>query len=575
MIPLERLEGFDACMTSLMQQWNAPAVGVAIVIDDVPVLTHGYGFRDFGKGLPFDASTRFPIASNTKLFVALAAGMLVEEGRLTFDTPLCNYLPELRFYDDILTRTVTLRDLLAHRTGITRHDMMTFGGTALPNEVFGRLHLMKPTNGLRETFIYNNVMYYAVAHVIEKLSGMSWTDFVRERILEPAGMHDTSFLYSALQEESNLAIGYTGYRDRRELRKLETTRTGDSPRPSGSMVSTLADISRWLSVLVNDGKSGDHQVISKNLLRETMAPAIPLPNVTAELYGWWESLNGAYGLGRQTEVYRGHLLASHGGDIPGFHSKVSTMPKERIGVSVFVIGDHCAALRDIVHYQLYERLLGLELTPWNERLHGVMVSARQAMSQARSSRYDDRIDNTRASHSLDAYAGDYTHDAYGTIAIAFENGELRLKFRAQDLPLKHYHYDRFDAEVEDPEDDARWRISFQTNHEGDIDRFVTKLVENEVVFARAEFVHAPEALERFAGSYETTAGLRFDVRVRDDDTLWLQVPGQRDERFVAARDHVFRIASAVGSTFEFIERDGEIVSLDQMTGAGRFVLRKV
>lgn len=575
MTPQERLEGFDDHVTSLLQQWNAPAVGVAVVVDDVPVLTRGYGFRDYDKRLPFDASTRFPIASNTKLFVALAAGMLVEEGKLAFDTPLCDHLPELRFHNDMLTRSVTLRDLLAHRTGITRHDMMTYGAAATPKQVFDRLHLMKPSAGLRETFIYNNVMYYAVAHVIERLSGISWTDLVRERMLEPAAMRDTSFLYSDLLDEPNLAIGYTEYRDRRELRKLDTKRKSDPPWPSGSMVSTLGDMSRWLSLLVNDGKIDDRQVISKSLLRETMAPAIPLPNSAPELHGWWESLGGAYGLGRQTEVYRGHLLASHGGDIPGFHSKVSVMPKERIGVSVFVIGDHCAALRDVVHYQLYERLLGLELTPWNERLLGLLEPARQAMSKARSSRYEDRVEDTKPSHPLEDYAGDFAHEAYGTIAIALENDHLRLKFRDHDLQLKHYHYDRFDAEVEDPEDDARWRINFQATHEGDIDRFVTKMVENEVVFVRKEFVHAPAVLQRFAGAYETAVGVRVDVIQRDDGTLWLRVPGQRDERFIAARDRVFRIASAPGSTFEFIERDGQIVSLDQMTGAGRFVLRKV
>ncbi|MBN3753071.1 serine hydrolase [Paraburkholderia sp. Tr-20389] len=575
MTQLDKLEGFDESVAALMQQWNAPAVGVAVVVDGEPVLTRGYGFREYAKRLPFDTSTRFPIASNTKLFVALAAGMLVEEGKLTFDGSLCDVLPELRFHNDILTRSVTLRDLLAHRTGITRHDMMTFGAAATPKDVFNRLHLMKPSAGLRETFIYNNVMYYAAAHVIERLSGMSWTDFVRERMLEPADMRDTSFRFAALLEEPNLAVGYTERRDSRELRKLDTKRTDDPPWPSGSMVSTLDDMSRWLTLLIDDGKAGERQVLPKSALHETMVPAIPLPNAATQLYGWWESLNGTYGLGRQTEVYRGHLVAFHGGDLRGFHSRVSVLPRERIGVSVFVIGDHCAMLRDVVHYQLCERLLGLDITPWNERFIELAASARQAMSQAASTRYADRIDNTTPSHPLEHYAGDYAHDAYGTISIVLEDGRLRLTFRDQNLPLAHYHYERFDAEADDPEDDARWRINFQSTHEGDIDRFVTKIVENEVVFVRKEFAHASAMLQRFAGAFQTATGIRVEVLERDDGTLWLRAPGQRDERFVAARDHVFRIASAPGSTFEFIESDGQIVSLDQMTGAGRFVLRKM
>ncbi|WP_109479830.1 serine hydrolase [Paraburkholderia sp. C35] len=575
MTPLDRLEGFDDSIAALMTQWNAPGLGVAVVIGDTPVLTRGYGFRDYDKRLPFDTSTRFPIASNTKLFVALAAGMLVEDGKLAFDEPLCTYLPDLRFHNDILTRCVTLRDLLAHRTGITRHDMMTYGAAATPKHVFDRLHLMKPSAGLRETFIYNNVMYYAVAHIIERLGCMSWTDTVRERILEPSGMHDTSFLYADLLDHPDLAIGYTEYRDSHALRKLPTKRTSDPPWPSGSMVSTPADMSRWLSVLASEGMAGDTQVLSKRLLRDTMAPAIPIQNVATEQFGWWEVLNAAYGLGRQTEVYRGHLLASHGGDISGFHSKLSVMPKEGFGVGVFVIGDHCAALRDVVHYQLYERLLGLDITPWNERLFGLLESGRRAISAARSTRHDDRIEQTSPSHPLRDYAGDFAHEAYGTVSIAVENDQLRFRFRHQDLALKHYHYDRFDAETEDPEDDARWRINFQSDHEGELDRFVTKIVENEVVFMRKEFAHAPETLQRLAGRYETAAGVCAEVLHRDDGSLWLRVPGQRDARLIASRERVFRIASAPGSTFEFLERDGEITSLDQLTGAGRFVIPRL
>lgn len=571
----DKLDGFDEAMSLLLRDWNAPGIGVSVIVDDAPVLTKGYGYRDFEKRLPFNSGTLFPIASNTKQFVAIAAGLLVEEGKLTYDEPLRDKVPSLRFSDNTLTSLVTLRDLLAHRTGIARHDMMTANSGACLKETFDRLRLMKPTAGLREKFIYNNVMYFAVGHIIELLSGQTWTDFVRERILLPAGMHDTSFRLDELLGRENLAIPFTERRDSRAMRRLDWELRDDPPRPSGGMVSTLDDMSRWVGVLMNDGKAGDKQVVPRGVLRETLAPSMPLPNAMAEAHGWWESLNGTYGLGRHTEVYRGHLLASHGGAIRAFHSQVSLMPKEQIGACVFVIGDHCATLRNVIHYQIYERLLGLDLTPWSERMRDLVTSARNALSKARKSQHADRVENTQPSHSLDDYAGQYVHDAYGMMDITVDGEHLRLRFRDEDLPLLHYHYDRFDAKNDDEGDVIRWRINFMSTLRGDIDRFATRIVENEVVFLRKPDQYDATAANRFVGSYESEVGFRFEVRQRNDRTLWLAVPGQTDAELMSSRRGTFRIPDEPGSTFEFVEVDGVVVSLDQMTNMGRFVNRKL
>jgi CubicO group peptidase (beta-lactamase class C family) len=572
---LDTPDGFDEAMSQLLREWNAPGIGVSVVVDGVPVLARGYGYRDWENRLPFDSQTLFPIASNTKLFVAIAAGLLVEEGKLTYDGPLRDKVPTLRLYDDWLTSNVTLRDLLAHRTGITRHDMMTSNARASYKEIFDRLRFMKPSTGLRERFIYNNVMYYAVGHIIELLSGQAWTDFVRERILLPAGMHDTSFRLEDLLERDNLAKPFTERNESEEIRKLDFELRDDPPRPSGGMVSTLDDMARWVAVLMNDGKAGNVQIVPPRVLRETLAPAIPLPNASAEAFGWWELLNGTYGLGRHTSVYRGHLLAWHGGDIRAFHSMVAMLPKERIGTSVFVIGDHCAPLRDVIAFQVCERLLGLDLTPWSQRLRELVSANKKGMSAARQDRYADKAENTQPSHALDDYVGRYAHEAYGTMTIDRDDEDLHLRFRDDDLPLVHYHYDRFDTRHPDNESDGRWRINFLSNHEGDIDRFVTKVVENEVVFLRQPDALDPSEISRVVGGYESATGVRLEVVQRAGDTLWLQVPGQPDAELLPGRRGLFRVADAPGATFGFIERDGVVVSLDQMTALGRFVNRKL
>ena len=167
----EKLKGFDAYVEQLLKDWNAPGVGVGIVMDNKLVFAKGYGYRDYEKKLPFTPTTLCPIGSNTKLFTAVAAGLLVTEGKLAWDTPIRNAVPSIRFYNDALNNTVTLRDMLAHRSGITRHDTIWYKSDFNRKELFERLKYLEPKEPLRQTFLYNNLMYAAAGYIIELQSG--------------------------------------------------------------------------------------------------------------------------------------------------------------------------------------------------------------------------------------------------------------------------------------------------------------------------------------------------------------------------------------------------------------------
>jgi CubicO group peptidase (beta-lactamase class C family) len=184
-----KLQGFDAYMEKTLKDWNAPGVGVGIVVKDKLVFAKGYGYRDYGKKLPLTPTTLCQIASNTKLFTAVAAGMLVEEGKLTWDKPVRDKVSAIEFYNDELNNNVTLRDMLSHRTGITRHDMIWYKADLSRKELFERIKYMEPKEPLRTTFLYNNMMFAAAGYIIQLKSGKTWEDFVRERIFQPLGMN--------------------------------------------------------------------------------------------------------------------------------------------------------------------------------------------------------------------------------------------------------------------------------------------------------------------------------------------------------------------------------------------------
>jgi CubicO group peptidase (beta-lactamase class C family) len=213
---------------------------------------------------------------------------------------------------------------------------------------------------MRETFLYNNLMFAGVGYMIELQSGKPWEQFVRDRILQPLDMQSTGYTISGMVAQPEHGVGFTEKRDSFDIYRIPYYEDIEGVAPCGAIVSNINDLSHWLIALMNDGRYQGKQVLPADVLKQTLQPAIALPNVNTEQRGYWEVLNSAYGMGRQTAVYRGHLMTFHGGDLPGFHSQVSFMPKEHIGVLVFVIGNHTAPLYNLISYNVYERLRSAE-----------------------------------------------------------------------------------------------------------------------------------------------------------------------------------------------------------------------
>jgi CubicO group peptidase (beta-lactamase class C family) len=568
----KRLEGFDAYMEKTLKDWNAPGVGVGIVVNDQLVFAKGYGFRDYEKKLPFTARTMSPIASNTKLFTAVAAGVLVEEAKLTWDKPVRESVPAIRFYNDQLNNTVTLRDMLSHRTGITRHDTIWYKSDFTRKQLFEKLVYLEPQQPVRTAYLYNNLMYAAAGYLIELQSGKPWEQFVKERILDPLEMTSTGYSIGGMLKQPEFGVGFTERRDSFELYRIPYYEDIAGVAPCGAIVSNIEDMSHWLIALMNDGKYKGKQVLPAEVLRATLQPAIALPNTALETRGWGEALNAAYGMGRQTMSYRGHLLTLHGGDLPGFHTQVSMMPQEHIGVIVFEIGNHSQPLYNIVTYNIYERLLGMSLTPWSERQLEIRLKNKKASTEARAKADEGRVPNTEASHPLEAYAGVYENPAYGVMTVKLEQGIPQFDFHKIRLPLARFHYDRFDTP--DDEENGKWSVNFRTNPQGDIDQAVMSLDEAEAIFVRKPDAIDPKLLPQIAGTYETPGGVKILVRVAPDGKLSLAAPGQAPVPLNQVKGLVFRTPQFSDVTLEFLLRDGQVTALRQREPGAEFTWPK-
>jgi len=568
----QRLEGFDAYMAKTLKDWNAPGVGVGIVVNDKLVFAKGYGFRDYEKKLPFTPATMSPIASNTKLFTAVAAGMLVEEGKLSWDKPVRESVPAVRFYNDQLNNTVTLRDMLSHRTGITRHDLIWYKSDFTRKELFEKLVYLEPQEPMRETFLYNNLMFAAVGYLIELQSGKTWEQFVKERIFDPLQMNSTSYSIADMLKRPEFGVGYTERRDSFELYRIPYYEDITGVAPCGAIVSNIEDMSHWLIALMNQGKYNGKQVLPAEVLKATLQPAIALPNTGLETRGWSEILNEAYGMGRWTASYRGHLIAFHGGDLPGFHTQVSFMPQDHIGVIVFEIGNHSQPLYNIVSYNVYERLLGMDQTPWSERQLEIRLKNKKAGTESRTKANEGRVPDTKPSHALTNYAGAYENSAYGVMNIAVKDNQLHFDFHKMRLPMTHYHYDRFDTP--DDEQDGKWSVNFRTNPQGDIDQAVMSLDEAEAVFVRKPDTNDPKLMTQMAGEYATPSGVKIQVALAPGGGLSLVVPGQPVLPLIQVKGLAFRTARFSDLIFEFVVQDGQVKGLKRKDPSGELTLPK-
>jgi CubicO group peptidase (beta-lactamase class C family) len=557
----KRMKGFDAYMAKVLMDWNAPGIAVGVVSGDKLLFVKGYGYRDYGKKLPFTDMSLFQIASNTKLFTAVAAGMLVDEGKLTWDKPIRESVPSIRFYNDELNNTVTLRDMLGHRTGISRHDSIWYKSDFTRKELFEKTRFLEPSAPIRQTFLYNNLMYAAVGYIVELLSGKTWEDFLRSRVFAPLDMPNTVFTVDEMTKSPDHAVPYTEKRDGFELYEIPIYSEQGGVGPCGAVISNIRDMSHWLIALMNEGRYGDRQVIPAKVLAATLEPAIGLPNTMAQAMDYWELLNSAYGMARETASYRGHLLTSHGGDLPGLHSQVSFMPKEKLGVIVFVIGNHCAQLYNLVSWNLYERLLGLDETPWSARMLERRLKGKKAGTEARAKAGAERIPNTLPSHKLSDYAAEYENDAYGVLKISYEGSALQCDFHKIRLPLSHFHYDRFDSP--DDEQYGKYSLNFRTNPQGDIDKVVISLDEAEAVFTRKPDRPDAATMARLAGTYETPGGQTFQVLLKADGNLALAFTGRPEEALIPYKGLKFRIATFSDVMFEFVLEGGEVKALRQ------------
>ena len=479
--------GFDAYVTQVMNAFEVPGLALTVVKDGAVVLAKGYGVRKLGETTPVDAQTRFGIASNTKVFTATALGLLVEEGKIEWDAPVVRYLPDFQMWDPWVTRELTVRDLLVHRSGLGlgAGDLLWWPPSTYDRkEIARRLRFLKPATSFRSAYAYDNVLYLVAGQVIEAVSGQSWEDFMTTRILAKVGMTGSNVTHSGALRGSNVAAPHA--RIDGVVRPVDPF-ASDNTNPAGGINSSAQDMARWLLVLLNDGRLGDgsrlfSEATSTNLA--AIVTPIPIADPPAELAAVRPQFLG-YGLGLGISDYRGHKMVRHSGGLPGYVSHVLRVPDVGLGISVLTNQEADAAYGAII-YALVDYFVKAPRTDWLPAFQRADVREKEKTAEAERKTQATRNTASRPSLPPEGYAGSYRDDWYGEVGIALVKGKLVMRFgHTPGLvgDLEHWQYDTFVARWRDRELRADAFVSFALGPSGTVDQVKMRAVSPATDFS--------------------------------------------------------------------------------------------
>lgn len=545
--PAQALADIDSVIEQALKTFNVPGVAVAVVVGDEVVLSKGYGLRDMEKKLPMAAETQMPIASVTKQFTVAALGTLVRQGKLDWDKPVREYLPDFRLHNEYATSHATPRDLVTHRIGLPRHDAIWYGTELTREQIYHRLPFFEFSRDLRVRFQYNNLMYMAAGHLGGQISKSSWEDLVKDALFTPLGMKRSNFTVAAMHADPNHSQAYE-LNTKREIVKIKHIEL-DAGGPAGSINSSVDEMARYARMMLAGGMFEGKRVLLEADVQAMMQPQVPIrKDLFSDLFGF-----SNYGMGLFVQTYRGIEIAHHGGNIDGASALLVLVPSKRIGV-VVLANRSGTRLRDALPFEIIDRLLGLESAGLLARHRQLDEKGFAAEDAAKAAGTTDRKPNTKPARPLGDYAAEYLHPGYGPMKVGLEKDRLTLSYNKFTAPLDHWHYEVFQSPADRQNPLELTRVQFNADLSGDVVSLSVPLEPNvePIIFTRQPPTEMRERkfLEALAGDYDN-GGVPVTIAVREDNVLQYVVLGNARE-LVPVRGTYFRIKDLTGIAVEFM-----------------------
>lgn len=433
----------EKIINASMARFDVPGMAVAIVENDKVLLAKGFGVSHLDTKKAVTKDTLFGIASNTKAFTSAALAMLIEQGKLSWDDRVIDHLPEFRLADPYVTREMRIRDLLSHRSGLGlgAGDLMIWPDTDKEvSDILAGLQYLKPDSSFRSQYAYNNLMFVTAGEVVARVSGMSWNDFIEQKILAPLEMSHSKAGFSRIPKSNdNWATGHIPLDGK--LTPFFVNYLEDF-RGAGAIASSVADMSHWLRLQLNEGKLPNGEALFSEKSQQEMWHLHITSKASSKAFDAYRQQFRGYGLGWSIEDYQGYKKMSHGGGILGMVSQVTLLPEKELGIVILSNQQAFGALSAISH-EILEDALKLEDKDWVEDLATKHFEGKE---KAYKTQALAEVADKQAALPNNVYANNYRDDWYGDINITEQDNSLRIDFthtkRLKGV-LEHYNGNTF------------------------------------------------------------------------------------------------------------------------------------
>lgn len=477
-------ENFDERIEEVRQKAGVPGMAVAIVEQGEATLVKGYGTRKLGGNRPVDEATIFPTGSTGKAVTVAGLALLVDKGMIDWDDKVIDHLPWFRMYDPYVTREMTIRDLLVHRSGLGlgAGDLLFVPRTNLTRkESVRRLAHIKPATSFRYGYAYDNILYMVAGQLIEEVTGQTWEDYIAEHIFAKAGMSDSTAASEPRFAAENRAFPHArmngGLRGAGDQEMLdERDELGRTAAPAGGLALSARDMATWLKIQLAHGKMPNgERLFSEQSSKEMWTPVVlqPIGDLPPSLAAAQPNFD-TYALGWDVSDYRGVKIVSHGGAVFGFQTVVAMIPGKDVGFAIMINSEDGQVLRGMMS-ELLDHYLDAPKADWPEKW--------AAFRQQRIEIGLELLKSAQAkpakvgpSRSLDAYAGEYVDPWYGKIVVGRDKQGLTIDFTStprMNGRLEHYQYDSFVTNLTDKAIEPAV-VTFSLDAEGAVDRVTMK-----------------------------------------------------------------------------------------------------
>ena len=315
-----RLALIEKAVEAKRKELHVPGAALIIVKDDKILYQKGFGLRNVERKLPVTPDTLFAIGSCSKAFTGMTVMMSAEDGKLALKDPPRKYLPYFKLSDPDADKQITIGDLLCHRCGLDRTDLAWYTGRLRPEQIIRVAGQAKPTAKFGEKFQYQNVMFLAAGEVVAQAQKTSWETFLARRLFQPLGMKNATCSVRVMQRRPDYAQGYQ-YNPGPKTTTLLPIRDISCVAPAGAINASVREMAQWVRFLLNGGVRDGKRLVSETNFKTLFAEHMKFGQ-------------GAYGYGWFLNDWKGHKVASHGGNIDGYSAMVGLMLDQKLGLVV-------------------------------------------------------------------------------------------------------------------------------------------------------------------------------------------------------------------------------------------------